>query len=120
MEEEYSSVFIIFFFIYVYFHFANILRQYSYEPGILFILTIFHYGASVLFFHFITSIFCQNRDISIKPFLFTLAYAMIPTLIWLGVNSSLYFILPPPRTLSVLGKAFSKVYHSKMAGQTVE
>ncbi len=112
LDAEYSSIIIIFFLVYVYLHFANILRQYSYEPGILFILTIFHYGATVLFFQFITSIFCQDRHISIKPFLFTLAYAMIPTLIWLGVNSSLYFILPPPRTLSVLGKAFSILYVS--------
>lgn len=109
-ETQYLQIFIVFAGVYVYLHFANLLREYSYEPGILFILTLFHYGASVFFFHFIASVFNRDKHLSVKPFLFTLAYAMIPTLLWLSVNSALYLVLPPPRTLSMLGKAFSIFY----------
>lgn len=112
LERDYGQIMVIALFIYGYLLAVNRVREYSYEPGILFLLTIFHYIASVLFFQFITSIFCQNKTVDIKPFLFTLAYAIIPTLIWLGVNSILYYILPPPRTFSMLGKAFSILYIS--------
>ncbi|CAN5219392.1 hypothetical protein BH09PAT2_BH09PAT2_03340 [soil metagenome] len=111
-ETDYFQIILLFGCVCVYFYFANILRQYHYEPIILFILTVFHYLGSVLFFHFIATIFSKDKQLSMKPFLFTLMYSMIPTLIWLGVNSSLYLILPPPRTFSLLGGAFSVVYIS--------
>lgn len=110
-EHDHTQILLLFGAVYVYLHYANVLREYHYEPGVLFILTIFHYLASVLFFHYLASIF-NKKNVDIKPYLFTLAYAMIPTLMWLGVNSALYFVLPPPRTISMLGKAFSIAYVS--------
>ncbi len=110
-ESDYFQIVIIFGGVYIYLHYANILREYHYEPGILFLLTLFHFVASVFFFHLIASVF-GNKNIAVKPFIFTLAYAMIPTILWLAINSSLYIMLPPPRTISLLGKAFSIIYIS--------
>jgi hypothetical protein len=38
------------------------------------------------------------------------AYTLIPTLVWFWVTSLLYVLVPPPRTTSFLGIAFSIVY----------
>jgi hypothetical protein len=38
------------------------------------------------------------------------AYTLIPTLVWFMSTSVLYVILPPPRTTSVAGMAFSAAY----------
>ena len=111
-ETDHLQIVIIFSFILVYFYFANELREYTYEPIILFILTVFHYIASVFFFYFIGTIFNKSHSIQLKPYLFTLAYTFIPTLVWFGTNSVLYAILPPPRNLTMLGTAFSVVYVS--------
>ena len=112
LENDYIQIIVIFIIVYIYLHVANTLREYTYEPLILFILTIYHYVATVIFFHFITSIFCQNKTVRVTPFLFTLAYAMIPAIMWLAVNSTLFYLMPPPRTFSLLGKTFSIIYIS--------
>jgi hypothetical protein len=41
-----------------------------------------------------------------------LSYSLFPTLIWFTTNSVLYRFLPPPRTISILGKAFSVLFLS--------
>jgi hypothetical protein len=38
------------------------------------------------------------------------AYSLVPTLVWFWVTSFLYVLIPPPRTTSFLGIAFSVVY----------
>lgn len=109
-ETDYMQIFIIFSGIFIYFFSANTFRPYDYEPGILFLLTIFHYGATVLFFYMAASIMQKEREFTFQSFLFTFAYALIPTMIWFIINSWLYMIVPPPRTLSLMGKSFSLVF----------
>lgn len=109
-ETDYTQIFIIFFGIFAYFFFANKFRPYDYEPGVLFLLTIFHYGATVLFFYMAANIMQKEREFTFQSFLFTFAYALIPTIIWFSINSWLYMIVPPPRTFSFTGKSFSLLF----------
>lgn len=109
-EEDYMQIFIIFLLIGVYFVLANRFREYNYEPGILWILTFFHFFATLFFFYLSASFFQKKNTFTFNSFLFTFAYALIPTLIWFSINSVLYAVLPPPRTLSLLGKGFSVFY----------
>ena len=111
-EKDYMQIFIIFLIILVYFLSANKFREFDYEPGILFILTIFHYSYTVIFFYFAAKIMKQEKNYTFESFLFTFAYALIPTIIWFSISSWIYAILPPPRTLSLLGKSFSILYIS--------
>lgn len=109
-ETDYMQIVVIFSIIFIYFFSADRFRPYDYEPGILFLLTIFHYGATVLFFYMAANIMQKEREFTFQSFLFTFAYALIPTIIWFSVTSWLYMLLPPPRTFSLLGKSFSLVY----------
>lgn len=110
METDYMQIVVIFLLICIYFFSANKFRPYDYEPGILFLLTFFHYAATVIFFYMAAIVMKKERDFTFQSFLFTFSYALIPTIIWFAVNSWLYAILPPPRTFSFMGKSFSLVY----------
>jgi len=105
-DHDLMQVFLIWILIGIYFLWANTLRQYPYEPFILYLMTFFHFIATVIYFFLATQVF-HNYDIQIKSFVLTFSYTMIPTLLWFVTNSLLYAILPPPRMMSILGKAFS-------------
>ena len=109
-ETDYTQIVIIFIGIFIYFFSANKFRPYDYEPGILFLLTIFHYGATVLFFYMAASIMQKEREFTFQSFLFTFLYALIPTIIWFSINSWLYMIVPPPTTFSFTAKSLSLVF----------
>lgn len=111
-ETDYLQIVIIFLIILSYFYWADALREYDYNPFILFMLTVFHYISTVYFFYFISSVFKMNTEKTLQPFLFTIAYTYIPTLIWFTANSTLFALLPPPRTFSTLGTAFSILFIS--------
>ncbi len=64
---------------------------------------------TILYFYLFSTI-TKKKGVTLKSFLFTLSYALIPTLIWFVFDFLLYVILPPPRTLSIYGKSFSLVY----------
>ena len=51
----------------------------------------------------------KYKDI-LKRVIITWSYALLPTLIWFYSTLLFYFIIPPPRTISFLGKAFSIFY----------
>lgn len=111
-ETDFMQIVIIFILIFAYFFSANTFREYDYEPGVLFLLTFFHYAATVLFFYMAAVVMQKERTYTFQSFLFTFAYALIPTIIWFSITSWLYAILPPPRTFSLLGKSFSLMYIS--------
>lgn len=46
----------------------------------------------------------------LKKLVYTWTYTLIPTLIWFYSTLLFYFIVPPPRTTSFLGKSFSIFY----------
>lgn len=107
-ETDWTQIVIIFILIFVYFYGANKFRPMNYEFSFIYLLTVFHYLITVFFFYFTTGFFHKNNMLS--SFAFSIAYTLIPTLIWFITNSFLYVLLPPPRTTSTLGKTFSLLY----------
>ena len=95
-----------------YFYIADKLRQYEHHPFLLFSLTMMHFLLTVGFFTLLRMTTTNEKEIKIKPALLTFGYALIPTLVWFLTNSWLYYLLPPPRTVSLLGKGFSILYIS--------
>lgn len=107
-ERDYGQIVVIFFFIYLYFTVANRFRPFDYDPILLYLVTIVTYIVSICFFYGMS--WLVNRKAQLSSFVFTLGYGLIPTLLWFTINSFLYYLLPPPRTLSVSGKVFSLVF----------
>lgn len=89
----------------VYFLFASTVRSTFYHPFFSFILFIGNFMLMVLFFYCVSRMLGSNEGY--KPYILSFSYTMVPTFIWFWSNSILFTILPPPRTLSLLGKAFS-------------
>ncbi len=69
---------------------------------------VINYMASILFFSFLPSkdTFPQRFN----AYLRTWTYTLFPTLLWFYSNLMLYVVLPPPRTMSILGRSFSVIY----------
>jgi len=63
---------------------------------------------TVLFFSFLPSKGAVKEKIG--RMIKTWSYTLIPTLIWFYSTLLFYFLLPPPRTTSLLGKLFSVIY----------
>jgi len=111
-ETDYVQIILIFVLVYAYFIYANIIRQKTFHPfiistssGISFFLFIFTFLLSIGFFKSIAHIFKIYP--SFKKLLFLSSYSILPTLIWFFATSTLYLLLPPPRTVSILGQLFS-------------
>jgi hypothetical protein len=63
---------------------------------------------SILFFSFFPGQGSYRERI--KRLIFTWSYTLVPTFIWFYSTLFFYFILPPPRTQSIFGQAFSVFY----------
>ena len=96
----------------IYFFAANRFRSYEYHPALLSFITILHIMGTMLFFALFTSLSTKQTHTHMRPFMMLFSYALIPTLMWFIINSWLFVLLPPPRTLSMLGKGFSILYMS--------
>lgn len=104
-ESDHTQLYIIFFFVFLYFQLANKAKQLFFPsilPPLIFIL---HFFLTICFFYGISKLY--NKSVKFKEFVFTFTYTLLPTLIWFTTNSLLYRFLPPPRTFSIPGKAFS-------------
>ncbi|MEN9327474.1 MAG: hypothetical protein RI947_282 [Candidatus Parcubacteria bacterium] len=110
LETDYTQVYIILAIIFIYFQIAFRVREYNYQPLLTFIFFLINSAFTVLFFYLFAKIFKKTSPLS--TYIFTFAYSLIPTFIWFLSNSALYYFLPPPRTISVLGKAFSLFFLS--------
>ncbi|MBI2051722.1 hypothetical protein HYT33_03095 [Candidatus Roizmanbacteria bacterium] len=97
LEKDFVQVFFIFLLVFLYFAATRRI--------LLFTLFLLNFSITVAFFYGMGRVFKKN--ITLKSFIFTFSYALLPTLIWFGADLFLYLVLPPPRTLSLLGRAFS-------------
>ncbi len=109
-KTRWGEVACIGFLVYIYFEFAHMLRPVGYEPDVLFFMTVFHVVLTILFFYIFSRITHPEAEITISAFIFTYVYTLIPTTVWFFVTSSLYLIIPPPRTFSFQGTSFSIAY----------
>src|SRR3990167_3819971 len=98
-EKDYMQILILFVFIYAYFVYANVIRAQTLHPFII----------STSFFYVLGKTL-SIKTVEFKKLMFLFAYSMIPTLLWFIATSTLFLILPPPRTISFLGQLFSFVF----------
>ena len=75
----------------------------------MFVITFF---LVTYFFYFLHKGVHDKNKVTYRSFVFTFAYSLIPTFIWFYTTSTLYYLLPPPRTASFLGKGFSLAFVS--------
>jgi hypothetical protein len=68
------------------------------------VFTVQFFATALFFYAFFRS---SKKDVGFGSFVHTIAYTLVPTLIWFYSNLVLYVLLPPPRTMSILGKGFS-------------
>jgi hypothetical protein len=109
-EKDRYQLIVISVLIFLYFKFIYFLRDKPYPATFLFIVFLTDFLLTISFFYLLTKVIGSDknrREISFSSFIFTFAYTLFPTLIWFLSTSFLYIVLPPPRTLSILGKGFS-------------
>lgn len=114
-EKDYAQIGIIFLLIYMYFTLATIVRTRSLYPFFIstsavvtFAYFLIGFLSTVLFFYIMGRILRMST--SALPLVFTFAYSLFPTMIWFTTTSLLYYLLPPPRTISGYGQLFSIVF----------
>ena len=103
-EKDYYQLGIIFLLVFIYFKFIYFLRNNPYPATFVFIIFLINFLLTTGFFYLVSK---NSGKVNFKSFVFTFSYSLFPTLIWFICNSILYVLLPPPRTLSFLGKGFS-------------
>jgi len=98
-----------------YFTFASLLRTGMRNPFLLtikfnslFLAFIIGFLLTVLLFVLVGKI--VGSQVQPKTIFVLWSYSLLPTIIWFFVTSVLYVILPPPRTLTFLGKIYSVIY----------
>lgn len=99
----------------LYFSLVSVVKTAAFRPFLLtkqFILLIG--GAGLLYVSAVGAIWMSGKffgaEGSWKGLMLAWAYTLVPTWIWFFITSLLYVILPPPRTTSGWGMAFSIVY----------
>lgn len=105
LTKEIWQTVIIFGMVFIYFKFVYFLRDDPYPATFIFSVFLFNFLITVSFFYFSSKI--SQSAVNFSSFVFTFSYTLLPTLIWFMTTSILYVALPPPRTLTLLGKAFS-------------
>ncbi len=104
-EKDYMQITILLALILVYFLLSHYYRKEDFSGLAVFFVFLLGFFLTTSFFYLIAKTFKQKTNFS--SYLFSFVYSMIPTLIWFGSNFVLYMVLPPPRTMSILGKGFS-------------
>ncbi len=98
-----------------YFIFASALRVGIHSPLLLTLrLNLLLLSAAIGFIAMLFVIFILGKTIGSSGRFIDVyklwSFTLIPTIVWFFTTSLLYIIIPPPRTLSFLGKLFSVVF----------
>lgn len=115
-ENDWFQIGYIFFLVYIYFIYANIIRSKTLHPFIISAKTSINISFFILLFFLTVSHFYLAAKIFIdkktkfQKYLFTFFYSLIPTLIWFFTTSTLYWLFPPPRSTSILGLILSSIF----------
>lgn len=104
-EKDYGQSGIVILFVFIYFVVANKIRQFNHSSLLIFLVFLLFFFFTIFFFYLLSLIF--NKEEKLKSFFLTFSYSLFPTLIWFITNSIAYYFLPPPRTMSLMGKSFS-------------
>lgn len=98
-----------------YFAFASLIRAGLKNPFLLtFKFNSLFLGGLTGFFFIILLLAVFGRiigsQIRLKTVFTLWSFSLLPTIVWFFATSILYVVFPPPRTLTVLGKAYSLLY----------
>lgn len=110
-QFDYYQTAIIFFGVFIYFKFAYFLKDKPYPATLVFSIFVINFFLTTGFFYLLSKIIFKKR-LPFLNFVYTFSYTLFPTLIWFGLTSFLYIILPPPRTMSIFGQGFSVLFVS--------
>ena len=105
LHGDMSQTIIIFLIALLYFLLSYSLRGSIWWGGVVYMVFVLLFIATVMFFYNFSKPF--KKEAHFRSFIFTFSYTLIPTLFWFISNLILFVILPPPRTMSVLGRGFS-------------
>jgi len=105
LENDYWQIFFIFLMVFIYFKLAYFLRGNFYPTIFTFFIFLANFFLMISFFYGLGKIF--NWKIKKTALIFTFSYSLLPTLIWFFTTLFFYFVLPPPRTFSLMGRTFS-------------
>lgn len=108
LEKDLGQVGVILFISFLYFMFAYKIRNGIYFGLLAFFIFIVLFLLTTFFFYWSTK--QLNNNLLYKRFVITYSYTLIPTFFWFFTNAVLFVILPPPRSISLLGKGFSIAY----------
>lgn len=101
LEKDYFQLFWIAFFITLYFLMTGFTK-------IVYFLILF--SGTLIIMYAVEKVWKKTNNIS--NILFSFSYGLLPTTIWFYLSLALFYLLPPPRTLSLQGKIFSVLYVS--------
>lgn len=104
VEGEYRDMTWIYFFSLLYFFLSGNVRMELWGIVTMIFLTLF----SISFFSLLPS--RETISQKWKTVWLTWSHTLFPTIIWFYTTLVFYLILPPPRTISLFGKAFSVFY----------
>ena len=107
-EKDYWQLAVIISFVLIYFEIANKIRRFNYSTLLIFIVFLSFFISTVFFFYLLGKVY--NKKEELKSFFITFSYSLLPTLVWFITNSIIYYVLPPPRTMSLQGKGFSILF----------
>lgn len=113
-NEDKGQIAIIFIIAIGYFIYAQIVRQRTLHPLVVSSYAIISITGFFVTFYLVTKFFHEIykkiSDVEYMSIVSTFAYSLLPTFIWFFATSTLFYILPPPRTESFLGKGFSMTF----------
>lgn len=104
LESSWGEMLYLFIFSFLYFLITNAVR--FWVNGLLGALGLFI--ASILFLSLLPAAGTFRERLN--RMCVTWSYTLLPTLIWFYSTLLFYFLIPPPRTTSFLGKSFSVFY----------
>ena len=105
LEKDYWQLFFILFFVFVYFWLSSLVRNPAVHFIFIYLFFLINFFLTALFFFFMGRL--SDKKLEVKSFIFTLAYSLLPTLLWFSTDLIFYYLLPPPRTISIMGRSFS-------------
>ncbi len=104
IESSPGEIVPFYFFTVLYFIFANSIRSWTFNFMGAITLTV----GSIFFFSILPA--PDSFEARLRRLLYTWSYTLFPTILWFYSTLIFYILLPPPRTSSLLGQAFSIFY----------
>lgn len=114
-DKKLHQTLFIFLLVCLYFAFASLIRSGLRNPYLLTIrfnslfFTFLLGFSSIVVYFYLLAIILRTKT-TLRQIFLLYSYTLLPTFFWFLLTSLLYLVLPPPRSMSILGKLFSVVF----------